>query len=154
MQSTDDIPIFSGIVNDNLARIPIRIVIMKAQKYTRETILTIDAADRGFPKFSIGDTISVALRVKEGDKERTQLFEGDVICIRNHGISSAFTVRRIGANGVAVERVLPFHSPLIESIKKVRSGAVRRAKLFYLRDRVGRAARVAERIERRKTEAA
>jgi large subunit ribosomal protein L19 len=122
---------------------------MKARTYTRETILSIDNADRGFPKFSIGDTVAVALRVKEGDKERTQMFEGDVIAMHNHGVASTFTIRRIGANGVAVERVLPFQSPLIESIKKVRSGLVRRAKLYYIRGRVGRAARVKERIERR-----
>jgi large subunit ribosomal protein L19 len=120
---------------------------MKAKKYTKETIRDIGIIDRNFPKFQVGDTIEVIQRIVEGGKvARTQAFEGDVIAIHWHGISSTFTIRRIGAGGVAVERVFPFYSPLVESIKYIRRGDVRRAKLYYLRDRVGRAARVKEKV--------
>ena len=130
---------------------------MKANKYTRETIRNIGVVDRGFPEFTVGDTVSVSLRIKEGDKERLQLFEGDVIAVRNHGNSSSFTVRKIASNSVPVERVFPKLSPLIESVKLVRKGKTRRAKLYYLRDRVGRSARVQEKIlthEQKEAEAA
>ncbi len=119
---------------------------MKAQKYTKETIAGLDVVDRGFPSFSVGDCIEVGQNIKEGDKERVQLFEGDVLCIRNHGISSTFTVRRIAANGVAVERIFPFYAPSVASVRLVHKGDVRRAKLFYMRDRIGKAARVAEEV--------
>src|ERR1700722_12076097 len=110
---------------------------MKARGYTKETICEIDVVDRGFPKFTVGDAIQVAQIIREGDKQRTQHFEGDVIAMRRHGNASTFTVRRIGANGIAVERVFPYYSPLIESITFLRRGKVRRAKLFYMRDRIG-----------------
>lgn len=119
---------------------------MKAKKLTKETIANIGIIDRGFPEFSVGDTVAVAQKIKEGDKERIQIFEGDVIASNTHGISSTFTVRKIASNSVAVERIFPVYSPLIESIKVVRRGDVRRAKLYYLRDRVGRAGRVKEKI--------
>lgn len=119
---------------------------MRAKKYTRETILEMGIEKRPFDKFSIGDAIIVAQKIKEGDKERTQMFEGDVIAINNKGIASTFTVRRIGANAVAVERVFPYYSPLIEGIKFVRKGKVRRAKLYYMRERIGKAARVKEKV--------
>lgn len=123
---------------------------MKATKYTRETIRDIGIEDRKWPAFSIGDTIAVSQRIKEGDKERIQVFEGDVIAMHKKGISSTFTVRKIGANAVAVERIFPMYSPKIDSIKFVRKGDVRRAKLYYIRDRVGKAARVTEKIESQK----
>lgn len=119
---------------------------MKANKLTKETIANTGVVDRGFPEFTIGDTIAVSQKITEGDKERLQVFEGDVICQSRNGISSTFTVRKISANSVAIERIFPVFSPLIDSIKVVRRGAVRRAKLYYLRDRVGKAARVKERI--------
>ena len=119
---------------------------MKANRYTKETIKEIGMEDRGFPAFAIGDTIEIAQRIKEGDKERTQLFEGDIIAMNNNGIASTFTIRRIGANGVAVERIFPYYSPIIESIKYLRRGDVRRAKLYYMRDRIGKSARVKEKI--------
>lgn len=120
---------------------------MKAKKLTRETIRDLGIVDRAFPTFNVGDTIEVAQRIKEeGGKERIQLFEGDVIAEHRNGVSSTFTVRRIGANGVAIERVYPFYSPLIESIRFVREGDVRRAKLYYVRKRVGKAARLKEKI--------
>lgn len=117
---------------------------MKAKKLTFETVRDMGVQERNFPKFAAGDTIAVYQKLKEGDKERLQAFEGDVIAIRSKGIASTFTVRKIGANSVPVERIFPYYSPMIDSIKFVRKGKVRRAKLFYMRDRVGRAARVEE----------
>lgn len=125
---------------------------MKAKKFTKETIATIGVTDRGFPQFGIGDTIAVSQKIKEGDKERIQVFEGDVIAQNRHGISSTFTVRKIAANGVSVKRIFPIHSPLVESINVIRRGDVRRAKLYYLEDRVGKAGRVKEKIVSKKTE--
>lgn len=119
---------------------------MKANKLTKETIANTGVVDRGFPEFTIGDTIAVSQKITEGDKERLQVFEGDVICQSRNGISSTFTVRKISANAVAIERIFPVFSPLIDSIKVVRRGAVRRAKLYYLRDRVGKAARIKEKV--------
>ncbi len=119
---------------------------MEAKHYTRETIKKIGVVERKFPTFGVGDTIVVSTRIKEGDKERVQDFEGDVIAIKNNGASSTFTVRKIGANSVAVERIFPFYTPTIEAITFKRHGSVRRAKLYYLRDRIGKAARVAELI--------
>ena len=95
------------------------------------------------PAFGAGDTVVVSVRVKEGDKERLQAFEGVVIAKRNRGLHSAFTVRKI-SNGEGVERVFPLLSPRIDSIDVVRRGSVRRAKLYYLRGLRGKAARIAE----------
>ncbi|MCL4360930.1 50S ribosomal protein L19 [Candidatus Dependentiae bacterium] len=103
-------------------------------------------ADRGFPKFEVGDAIIVYQKIKEGDKERIQQFEGDVIAIKKHGISSTFTIRKIGANSVAVERIFPYYAPFIDEIQFLRKGKVRRAKLYYMRDRIGKESRVKEKI--------
>jgi large subunit ribosomal protein L19 len=124
---------------------------MKAKGLTKETIYNMDEQSRQFPAFAAGDTIAVSLRIKEGDKERLQVFEGDVIAVKTRGLSSSFTIRKIGANAIAVERILPYYSPLIESIRFIRKGKVRRAKLYYMRDRVGKAARVKEDLSARKT---
>ena len=97
------------------------------------------------PNFSSGDTVVVSVRVKEGKRERIQAFEGVVISKKNRGISSSFTVRKI-SYGEGVERVFQTHSPLIESVKVKRLGDVRRAKLYYLRDRSGKSARIKEKI--------
>lgn len=97
------------------------------------------------PEFRPGDTVVVQVRVKEGDRERLQAFEGAVIAKRNRGLHSNFIVRKI-SNGVGVERTFQTHSPLIESVNVKRRGDVRQAKLFYLRDRSGKAARIKERI--------
>ncbi len=97
------------------------------------------------PEFSSGDTVTVQVRVKEGDRERLQAFEGVVIAKRNRGINSAFTVRKL-SHGEGVERVFQTHSPLIESVTVKRRGDVRRAKLYYLRGLTGRAARIKEKI--------
>ncbi|MBQ3049717.1 MAG: 50S ribosomal protein L19, partial [Oscillospiraceae bacterium] len=93
----------------------------------------------------IGDTVKVYVRIKEGERERTQLFEGTLIAKKHGGISETFTVRRV-AHGCGVERVFPLHSPNVEKIEVVRSGHVRRAKLYYLRGRVGKAAKVKSKI--------
>ena len=91
--------------------------------------------------FRVGDTVKVYCKIKEGDHYRTQIFEGAVIAKQHGGISESFTVRRV-AHGCGIERVFPIHSPLIEKVEVVRHGRVRRAKLYYLRDRVGKAAKV------------
>ena len=119
---------------------------MKAQKYTKETIRDLGIYKRDFSQFNIGDTVAVSQRIKEGDKERLQVFEGDVIAISNNGASSTFTVRKIGASAVSVERIFPYYSPKLESVRFIRRGKVRRAKLYYMRDRIGKAARVKEKI--------
>ena len=94
-------------------------------------------------QFNIGDTIKVHVRIKEGNRERIQVFEGTVIKKQNGGLRETFTVRRV-AYGVGVERTFPINGPIIDKIDVVRRGKVRRAKLFYLRDRVGKAAKVKE----------
>ncbi len=95
------------------------------------------------PPFRAGDTLRVNVRVREGDKERLQAFEGVCIARRGAGVSETFTVRKI-SNGVGVERIFPLHSPMIESVTVVRRGRVRRAKLFYLRNVTGKSARIKE----------
>lgn len=97
------------------------------------------------PEFSPGDTVAVSVKVKEGDRERIQLFEGVVIAIRNRGINSAFTVRKI-SYGEGVERVFQTYSHAIAGIEVKRKGAVRRAKLYYLRGLTGKAARIKEKV--------
>jgi large subunit ribosomal protein L19 len=97
------------------------------------------------PEFNPGDTVVVNVKVKEGNRERVQAFEGVVIAKRNRGINSSFTVRKI-SHGEGVERVFQTHSPVIDSVKVKRRGAVRRAKLYYLRDRRGKAARIKEKL--------
>ena len=98
------------------------------------------------PELNIGDTVRVSVKIKEGEKERIQMFEGTVIAKRNGGIGETFTVRRI-SYGVGVEKTFPIHSPNVVKVDVIRTGKVRRAKLFYLRDRVGKSAKVKERIE-------
>ena len=95
------------------------------------------------PAFRAGDTLRVSVRVREGDKERLQAFEGVCIAKRGSGVSASFTVRKI-SNGVGVERIFPLHSPMIAEIAVVRRGRVRRAKLFYLRSLAGKATRIRE----------
>ena len=97
------------------------------------------------PAFAPGDTVIVSVKVKEGERERLQAFEGVVIAKKNRGLNSAFTVRKI-SSGVGVERVFQTHSPMIDSITLKRRGAVRRAKLYYLRDRSGKSARIREKL--------
>ena len=98
------------------------------------------------PQFNVGDTVKVYQRIVEGTRERIQIFEGTVIAKKNGGISETFTVRRI-SYGVGVEKTFPLHSPNVEAVDVIRKGRVRRAKLYYLRDRVGKAAKVKEAIQ-------
>ena len=107
--------------------------------------LTQNQLRTDLPEFNIGDTIKVHVKIKEGDKERIQVFEGTVIAKKHGGIQETFTVRRL-SYGVGVERTFPVNSPKIDKIDVVRRGKVRRAKLYYLRDRVGKATRVKEKI--------
>ncbi len=100
---------------------------------------------KDIPEFSPGDTVVVQVKVKEGTRERLQAFEGVVIAKRNRGLNSSFTVRKI-SHGEGVERVFQTYSPTVDSIKVKRSGDVRRAKLYYLRGRTGKAARIKEKI--------
>ena len=97
------------------------------------------------PDFHVGDTVKVHIKIKENNKERIQIFEGTVLKRQNGGLRETFTVRRV-ASGVGVEKTFPVNAPVIEKIEVVRLGKVRRAKLFYLRDRVGKAAKVKERM--------
>ena len=111
----------------------------KLQSFVSEQLKT------NVPQFNVGDTVVVHNRIKEGAKERVQLFEGLVIAKKNGGISETFTVRHV-AYGVGVEKTFPLHSPNVENIVVVRRGKVRRSKLYYIRDRVGKASKVKELI--------
>lgn len=102
-----------------------------AQEYTRDDI----------PQFSVGDTVKVHIKIKEGNRERVQVFEGFVLKKQNGGISETFTVRRI-ASGVGVEKTFPINSPKLDKVEVVKRGDVRRAKLNYMRERTGKAARI------------
>ena len=97
------------------------------------------------PAFSVGDTVKVDVKIREGERERIQAFEGTVIAINGSGVTETFTVRRV-SYGVGVERVFPVNSPNVADVKIVRYGKVRRAKLYYLRERVGKASKVKEKI--------
>ncbi|HOD55457.1 MAG TPA: 50S ribosomal protein L19 [Candidatus Cloacimonadota bacterium] len=107
-------------------------------------MITKDQLRTDLPDYGVGDTVKVHYKIKEGNKERIQIFQGVVIQKRGAGISKTFTVRKI-SGGVAVERVFPQHTPLIDKLEIVRYGQVRRAKLFYLRTAKGKAARIKER---------
>ncbi len=108
-------------------------------------LMSADSMKKEVPEFAIGDTIRVEVKIREGERERLQAFEGTVIAKRGSGVAETFTVRRV-SYGVGVERVFPLHSPNVDSVKIVRRGKVRRSKLYYLRDRVGKAAKVKERL--------
>lgn len=110
-----------------------------------------DQMARELPKFAPGDTITVNVKVREGDRERLQAFEGVVIAIRNRGINSAFTVRKM-SHGTGVERVFQTYSPMIDSVAVKRRGDVRQAKLYYLREREGKSARIREKLIKREIE--
>lgn len=114
---------------------------MDALKLISESSMKIEV-----PAFEVGDTVKVHVRIKEGQKYRIQVFEGTVIAKRHGGIQETFTVRRV-AHGCGIERVFPVHSPVVDKVEVVRHGKVRRSKLYYLRDRVGKAAKVKENIQ-------
>ena len=98
------------------------------------------------PQFSVGDTVKVHVKIQEGDKSRIQIFEGTVIAKKHGGINETFTVRRV-SYGVGVEKTFPIHSPNVVNVEVVRKGKVRRARLYYLRDRVGKASKVKEKLD-------
>ena len=107
--------------------------------------MTESCLKSNLPEFEVGDTVRVMVKIKEGNRERLQAFEGTVIAKKHGGVAETFTVRRV-AHGCGVERVFPMHSPNVAEIKVTRHGKVRRSKLYYLRDRVGKAAKVKEQI--------
>ena len=104
-------------------------------------IISVGSIKAEKPQFNVGDTVRVDVRIKEGERERIQAFEGTVIAKKHGGVAETFTVRRV-SYGVGVERVFPINSPFVEKVTVVRKGKVRRAKLFYLRGRTGKAAKV------------
>lgn len=108
-------------------------------------LIAQDSLKAELPAVEIGDTVKVHVKIREGEKERIQIFEGTVIARRGSGVSETFTVRRV-SYGVGVEKVFPIHSPNVAKVELVRHGKVRRSKLYYLRDRVGKAAKVKEQI--------
>ncbi len=108
-------------------------------------LIAADSVKKEVPEFNVGDTVRVSVNIREGDRERIQMFEGTVIARKSSGVAETFTVRRV-AYGVGVERVFPLHCPNVKDVKVIRHGKVRRAKLYYLRDRVGKAAKVKEKI--------
>ena len=112
-----------------------------------EILRAIEQIRTDLPNFRVGDNVKVHVKVKEGNRERIQVFEGTVIKKQNGGLRETFTVRRL-AYGVGVERTFPMNAPIIEKMEITRRGKVRRAKLFYLRDRVGKAAKVKELLTR------
>ena len=107
--------------------------------------LTAGMLKEDAPKVEIGQTVKVHVKIREGERERIQVFEGTVIARNNSGIAETFTVRRV-SYGVGVERVFPVHSPNVAKVELVRSGKARRAKLYYLRDKVGKAAKLKEKM--------
>ena len=109
-------------------------------------LISQDSLKEEAPVIEIGDTVKVSVRVREGEKSRIQVFEGTVIARKGSGVSETFTVRRV-SYGVGVERVFPVHSPNVAGVQVVRHGRVRRSKLYYLRDRVGKAAKVKELVK-------
>lgn len=123
----------------------IKNVIYQEERIMNDIIKNIEAAQmkESVPEFRVGDTVKVSAKIKEGNRERIQVFEGTVIKRQGGSNRETFTVRKI-SNGIGVEKTWPLHSPFVEDITVVRRGKVRRAKLFYLRDRVGKAAKVKE----------
>ncbi len=108
-------------------------------------LISNSSMKENIPEFNVGDTVKVHVQIKEGEKSRIQVFEGTVIAKKHGGISETFTVRRV-SHGCGIERVFPIHSPAVDKVEVIRHGKVRRAKLYYLRDRVGKAAKVKEQI--------
>ena len=109
-------------------------------------VISESSMKKEVPAFNVGDTIKVHVKIQEGDKSRIQIFEGTVIAKKHGGVNETFTVRRV-AHGCGIERVFPLHSPVVEKVEVIRRGKVRRAKLYYLRDRVGKAAKVKELVK-------
>ena len=108
-------------------------------------LIAEESVKKELPEFEIGDTVKVDVKIREGERERVQAFEGTVVARKGSGVAETFTVRRV-SYGVGVERVFPIHSPNVANVEIIRKGRVRRAKLYYLRNRVGKAAKVKEQI--------
>ena len=108
-------------------------------------LIAQDSMKKELPDVNVGDTVRVDVKIQEGERSRIQAFEGTVIAKKHGGVSETFTVRRV-AHGCGVERVFPIHSPNVEKVTIIRKGRVRRGKLYYLRDRVGKAAKVKEKL--------
>lgn len=108
-------------------------------------LIAADSVKETLPEFEVGDTVRISVNIREGERERIQMFEGTVIARKGSGVAETFTVRRV-SYGVGVERVFPVHSPNVKDVQVIRKGRVRRAKLYYLRDRVGKAAKVKEQV--------
>ena len=136
---TSDIP----LTDINPDRYEYFVYILEVSQMNIVDIVEKEGMRTDLPKLSIGDTVRVNVKIKEGDKERIQAFEGVIIAFKNGSIRETFTVRRVSF-GIGVERTFPLHSPKIDSIKIVRHGRVRRAKLYYLRNKFGKAARLRE----------
>ena len=109
------------------------------------SLISKDSLKTDLPKFNVGDTVRVSVNIREGERERIQVFEGTVIAKKGGGVSETFTVRRISYS-VGVERVFPINSPNVKNVEVIRRGQVRRSKLYYLRDRLGKSAKVKEKI--------
>ena len=122
-------------------------LLKKSEEITMDALKLIaqDSLKSEVPAIEVGDTVKVSVKIREGDKERIQAFEGTVIAMKGSGVSATFTVRRV-SYGVGVERVFPVHSPNVAKVEVIRHGRVRRSKLYYLRNRVGKAAKVKEQI--------
>ncbi len=118
------------------------------EQLEKEQVEALEAAGKSVPTFAPGDTVKVNVKVREGERERLQAYEGVCIARSGRGINESFTVRKISF-GEGVERVFPIYSPLVDSINVVRRGKVRRAKLYYLRGLRGKAARIAEKVDHR-----
>ena len=108
-------------------------------------VISESSMKKEVPAFNVGDTIKVHVKIQEGDKSRIQIFEGTVIAKKHGGVNETFTVRRV-AHGCGIERVFPLHSPVVEKVEVIRRGKVRRAKLYYLRKRTGKAAKIKETV--------
>jgi len=140
-------PAFAGVTMTKTNRIE-RVELAMSSKNKIIQLVEQGQLKKDVPDFSPGDTVVVQVRIKEGDRERLQAYEGVVIGIRNRGLGSAFTVRKI-SHGVGVERTFQTHSQQVDSITLKRRGDVRQAKLYYLRDLAGRAARITEKLDKR-----
>lgn len=145
-------PFFGGFIVNNEADSPLSFYEYECLKTKKEENLmnaveqlAASCLKEDAPKVQIGDTVKVHVKIREGEKSRIQLFEGTVIAKNNSGISETFTVRRV-SYGVGVERVFPVHSPSVDKVEVVRKGKVRRSKLYYIRQRLGKAAKVKEKI--------
>ncbi len=138
--------------NESAAAAPAKLSYLPLNGGKVATVMNVDEQIKERPSFSAGDTVKVHYRIKEGDKERVQVYEGTVIAMRGSGLDKTFVVRRV-SHEIGVERIFPFHSPAIQKIETTRRGRVRRAKLFYLRHKSGKEGRIKEVFDAERFEA-